>query len=303
MTSHMTVHELKEALSRMNLPVYGKKDELRGRLRKALTAQKLAEEERQDQINSNGIPSRPRKAREPKYRRFLVVDVEATCIEGEKGYEFPNESESKADRVRPHEPRNEQAPWSSLSHRIARRIARAARRLYLLLFLVQPTLSRGGRYLSCLCSSNLRSRVDCVLQDAHWYLPSGCECGLPLSRSPRGPLQMAIQARTSRRSDRSRSFCLPGSKNKLRPSVQPRQAQERCHLVFPRPLRSQRFRPQIMLHRRDAVWTTRLVSRSSLGRQESRLCLYCCQEGGEETTGSTTNSTKWYYDVKLSSTQ
>lgn len=93
MTSQLTVPELRDTLSSLSLSSQGKKEQLQKRLRKAQRRIRLAEEAA-ERGASRGTEQDDGVWR-PKYRRYLVLDVEATCEEAiYRGgpFVYPNES-------------------------------------------------------------------------------------------------------------------------------------------------------------------------------------------------------------------
>ncbi|PWN26704.1 hypothetical protein BDZ90DRAFT_232829 [Jaminaea rosea] len=92
MTSQLTVPELRDTLSSLSLSSQGKKEQLQKRLRKAQRRIRLAEEAA-ERGASRGTEQDDDVWR-PKYRRYLVLDVEATCEEAiYRGgpFVYPNE--------------------------------------------------------------------------------------------------------------------------------------------------------------------------------------------------------------------
>lgn len=89
MTSKLTLEGLRDQLAALNLDIHGNKDQLQKRLRKARVRIRHQLQEGEDQAQE-----RRKKLWKPKYRNFLVLDVEATCEQTAKtdGFQYPNES-------------------------------------------------------------------------------------------------------------------------------------------------------------------------------------------------------------------
>ncbi|CAO1618031.1 unnamed protein product [Parajaminaea phylloscopi] len=87
MAGSLTIEALRDHLAALNLDTHGKKDQLQKRLRKARA--KL----RQTQEEEAKAEAKAREPWRPKYRNFLLLDVEATCEQSAKGhgFQYPNE--------------------------------------------------------------------------------------------------------------------------------------------------------------------------------------------------------------------
>lgn len=114
MASSLTVDELRAQLEQLGLSTRGLKPELKKRLRRGTAratsppgneaeaeADELATGQVGEQMDASASSKQNEKKKEkpfkPRWTKFLVLDVEATCEAGKggrSGFDFPNESAS-----------------------------------------------------------------------------------------------------------------------------------------------------------------------------------------------------------------
>lgn len=88
MSSNLTVEALRQELAALDLDTHGKREQLRQRLKKARAKARQVQQNRDKEL------SEAQKPWSPKYKNYLVLDVEATCQQRSRGggFNYPNES-------------------------------------------------------------------------------------------------------------------------------------------------------------------------------------------------------------------